>query len=982
MKYYALICLLLWFHSVFGQERTTSLLFDHPVFQNYSMKDGLTSNYCYDVLQDKKGAIWIATLNGLNRFNGNRWETFQQQTEIKRKRLPANWVIDMDEEAGKGIWINTDRGIAFYDFAGDSIQRFSEPVKGWGKIAVLGSSQILVSSWTGLEVFQKKKNQLQSLRKFPETSGNSFPLLYRSPDGTIWTCPEDHPSLIRWNPLTGKLSYVRQLVFRGKKISPVIKGIFQLNPKQILLATRQNGLLIYTIGSDRVEAFFPNEFPDQTQYSQLTRYRMDGERFLIIGTQSEGLIVWNERTHKRSAIRYNPSDPKSLCSNQILTLHTDNNQGIWIATSMGISYFHPSLQKNKSYHFHNREAFRNGILINAVFPLRGNSFLIGTEHNGLFLYDANSDELVTIQSSLNQVSCITQTNSGILVGSKDGVFRFQAKSRKLEAKPLVKGSILRIRQLNDSVIAYCTQTGLKLFDWRQKKFIFQESLKPDAPEKLFCKDVCLKNGKLWILRFFDGWEVREYPGFKTLFVPEPSRLKLPVDYHCIQTSDSFVYIATSAGIIRQQVNNLRKITYLKTSDGLAGDGIENLLIPDKHRLFYTTVDGLYVYYLKSKTSKRLFSYENYGQKWYNQLELSKHGTLLYNVSDYFCSYTINNRFNNTKTPSLEIEKVLINNQLVQIPENKLDLSNQENTIRIYLAAYVYPESGKNKWVYQLNQQEQKASDGLIELQNLPPDDYKLTIYSINNEGVRSRSSKSLLITIAPPFYNTWWFLLLVFLFLFGVFGLFYGYKRYQNIRLLRIRNQISRDLHDELGANVSSIHIMANMLQTNPDSPQAKTALQNISRYSVQISDTINDIIWNINPQFDSVEELIKRMTRYASETIEGTPIEYDLNLPKNSTAFRLDNRTKYHLYLIFKESVNNAVKHSKATRIEIDFQLNGRQFGFYVRDNGSGFDLKAPARGNGIHNLQSRSKEIGAAIFISASPGKGTLVELIIQLT
>lgn len=982
MKYYTLICFLLWLHSVFGQEPVASLLFDHAVFQNYSMKDGLTSNYCYDVLQDKKGAIWIATLNGLNRFNGNRWETFQQQTEIKKKRLPANWVIDMDEEAGKGIWINTDRGIAFYDFAGDSIQQFSGPVKGWGKITATGSEQILVSCWTGLEVFQKKKNQLQSLRKFPETSGNSFPLLYRSPDGTIWTCPEDHPSLIRWNPKTGTLSYIRQLIFQGKKISPVIKGIFQLNPKQLLLATRQNGLLVYTIGSGRTEAFYPAEFPDKIQYSQLTRYRMDGEEFLIIGTQSEGLIVWNERTHKRSVICYNPSDPKSLCSNQILALHTDNNEGVWIATSMGVSYFHPSIQKNKSYHFHNREAFRNGILINTVFPLSENSFLIGTEQNGLFLYNANSDELVTIQSSLTQISCIAQTNTGILVGSGTGVFRFRSKSRKLETKPLFKGSILRIRQLNDSVIAYCTQTGLKLFNWRQKRFVFQESPQPDTPEKLFCKDVCLKNGKLWILRFFDGWEVRAYPGFRTLFVPDLSRLNIPIDYHGMQVSDSFIYIATSAGIIRQQLNDLRKITYLKTSDGLAGDGIENLLIPDKHRLFYTTVDGLYVYYLKSKTSKRLFSYENYGQKWYNQLELSKHGTLLYNVSDYFCSYAINDRFKNTKTPSLEIEKVLINNRPVRIPENKLKLSNEENTIRIYLAACVYPESNKNKWVYQLNQQEQKASDGLIELQNLPPDDYKLTFYSINNEGVRSGLSKSLLFTIAPPFYNTWWFLFLVFLFLFGLFGLFYGYKRYQNIRLLRIRNQISRDLHDELGANVSSIHIMANMLQTNPDTPQAKTALQNISRYSVQISDTINDIIWNINPQFDSVDELIKRMVRYASETIEGAQIDYDVNLPKSYALFRLDNRTKYHLYLIFKEIVNNAVKHSNATAIQIDFQLNGKNFGFSIRDNGSGFDLNAPVRGNGILNLQSRAKEIGALILISTSPGEGTHIELTTQLT
>lgn len=965
----------------FGQKRPAPFLFDHAVFQNYSMKDGLASNYCYDVLQDSKGVIWIATLNGLNRFNGNHWETFQQQAASKSRQLPTNWVLDVDEEKNKGIWINTDRGIAFYDFKEDSIFRYPEPVKGWGKITSLGSHQIMVSSWTGLEIFRETNRKLMPIQAFPETSSNSFPFLYRAPDGKIWTCPEDRPSLICWNPANGKLSYVHELHFRGRKISPVIKGIFQLNRAQLLLSTKQHGLLIYTIKSGVAEAFFPHAFPTNIPYSQLTRFRIGTERFLIVGTQSEGLIVWNERTHKRSVVHYNASDPKSLCSNQILALQTDNNDGLWIATSMGVSYFHPSLQKNKSYHFHHREAFRNGILINAVFPLSQTLFLVGTEHNGLFLYNADTDELTTIRSTLTQISCIARTRKGILVGSGKGVFRFQAESQQLMPQALVTENTLKIKQLDKHIIAYCTQTGLMLFDTRLNKFIFKESVHPDAPEKFFCKDVCLKNGKLWILRFFDGWEVREYSTLKKIFVPEPSRLKLPIDYHAIQASDSFVYIATSAGIIRQHLHKLSDIDWLKTADGLAGDGIENVLVQDNHRLFYTTVDGLYVYSLKHRVSKRLFSYENYVQKWYNQLELTDHGTLIYTISDYFCSYTINNRFRNRKTPSLEIEKIWINNLPAGIPEGSMHLSNRENNIRIYLAGCVYPESGKNKWFYQLNQQEYKVSDGVIELQNLPPDDYRLTFYSVNNEGIRSASSKSLLITIAPPFYNTWWFLLLVFLFLFGLFGLFYGYKRYQNIRLLQIRNQISKDLHDELGANVSSIHIMANMLQNDPHSPMAQRALDNISRYSVEISDTINDIIWNVNPQFDSLDELIRRMVRYASETIEAAGIEYELQIPEFHTSFKLDNQKKYHLYLIFKESINNAVKHSGADTIEIAFRLNGKLFEFSVKDNGSGFDPNKQSSGNGIRNLQARASEIGATISIGSFAGEGTGISLTIQL-
>ncbi len=978
MKGSVLLVVLLQFAAVFGQERTVSRLFDHAVFQNYTMKDGLASNYCYDVLQDQKGTIWIATLNGLNRFNGNHWETYQQQTESKNKQLPANWVMDIDEEKGKRIWINTDRGIACCNLTGDSVYRFPEPIKGWGKISVVRPGQILVSAWTGLEWFKQENKQLHSIQTFPETNGNSFPFIYRGPYGSTWTCPEDHPSIIRLNTRTGKLKYIRSVFFRGKKISPVIKGMLQLNRYQLILATKQNGLLLYNIRTNHATAFFPEQFSAKTSYGPLIRYRIGKEHFLLIGTQSEGLLVWNERTHQRTSVRYNASDPKSLCSNQILALYADNNDGAWIATGMGVSYFHPSLQKNKSYHFHNREAFPDGILINAVLPLSANSFLIGTENNGLFIYDSNSDELTTVNSSLTSISCITRTRSGILVGSGKGIFRFIPESGKLHPKALISEGILNIRQLNHSVIACCTQKGLLLYDGLKKQVLFREKTDPAAPEKSFCKDVCMKDGKIWILRFFDGWEVREYPSFNPLFVSKPAQF--PIDYHGIRASGAYMYIATSAGIIRQQINRLSRVTILKTRDGLVGDEIENILPAGSDRLFYTTVDGLYSYSLKKQASKRLFSYENYVQKWYNQLELSGNGTLLYSVSDYFCSYDFRDPYRNRKTPDPDIEKILVNDRQHSV-SNQLDLAYGENTIRIFLAGHLYPDASKNKWVYRLNNQEPKTCSGLIELQNLPPDAYTLSYYTVNNEGVRSHFTRSIRIRIAPPFYTTWWFMLLALVFISSLFAVFYAYKRSQNLRLLRIRNQISRDLHDELGANVSSIHIMANMLQSDPGSPRAQTALNNLSRYSVQISDTINDIIWNINPKFDSVDELIKRMTRYASETIEAAGIAYDLSLPATIPPIKLDNQTKYHLYLLFKESVNNAVKHSKADNIEIAFQLSGKQFGFSVKDNGKGFDPSAQTHGNGISNLVSRAKEIRALISIDSTPGTGTHVQLTIQL-
>jgi len=157
--------------------------------------------------------------------------------------------------------------------------------------------------------------------------------------------------------------------------------------------------------------------------------------------------------------------------------------------------------------------------------------------------------------------------------------------------------------------------------------------------------------------------------------------------------------------------------------------------------------------------------------------------------------------------------------------------------------------------------------------------------------------------------------------------------------------------------------------------------LANISKYSVQISDTINDIIWNVNPKFDSVEELIKKMIRYASETLEGAQINYTVNVPKLTSKIELDNQFKYHLYLIFKEIINNAAKHSGADMVNIMIKPQPGLFSFRVNDNGKGFNTRDPDNGNGLYNLRSRAKDIQATLHISSVPGKGTDIELTVKL-
>jgi signal transduction histidine kinase len=136
-----------------------------------------------------------------------------------------------------------------------------------------------------------------------------------------------------------------------------------------------------------------------------------------------------------------------------------------------------------------------------------------------------------------------------------------------------------------------------------------------------------------------------------------------------------------------------------------------------------------------------------------------------------------------------------------------------------------------------------------------------------------------------------------------------------------------------------------------------------------------------VNPNFDSISELIKRMTRFASETLEAANINYSINLPDNQLNIVLDNQVKYHLYLMFKEAVNNSAKYSNASLVQIDINYSTGFFLIKIKDNGLGFIESAIEKGNGLENMRARANEINAELSISSEINKGVEITVSIKL-
>ncbi len=200
----------------------------------------------------------------------------------------------------------------------------------------------------------------------------------------------------------------------------------------------------------------------------------------------------------------------------------------------------------------------------------------------------------------------------------------------------------------------------------------------------------------------------------------------------------------------------------------------------------------------------------------------------------------------------------------------------------------------------------------------------------------------------------------------------------RQLALEQMRQTISRDLHDDIGSALSSINILSKVAQEEKDNTQ--NYLQRISDQSAKMMETMGDMVWSINPQNDSLEQVIVRMREFATEILDAQNIalEFTDNIPVNLV---LDAEKRKNLFLIFKEVINNAAKYSQATQVKVSLSKIHNDVHLHISDNGKGFNETTVRAGNGLRNLRERATEIGGTLMIKSESGKGTAVDLQMHL-
>jgi signal transduction histidine kinase len=271
--------------------------------------------------------------------------------------------------------------------------------------------------------------------------------------------------------------------------------------------------------------------------------------------------------------------------------------------------------------------------------------------------------------------------------------------------------------------------------------------------------------------------------------------------------------------------------------------------------------------------------------------------------------------------------------------------------------------------------------------------HRFEVQAANGDGIWNNTGASMSVNVLPFFWEAPWFRRsAVAAFAFAAVGAGWLIARARMRReVARLEQQrarelerarIAQDLHDDLGASLTEISLLARLAaEEQPDSAHSRETLPEIATKAQSLVGTLDEIVWAVNPRHDTIESLAEYLAAFAAEFLDAAGITLRLDIPRELPATVLDTEQRHDLFLAAREALNNSVKHSAATEITIQLRADAERLGIVISDNGRGFDPAQRSEGNGATNISARLSRLGGACQVQSTIGAGTSVRLTMPL-
>jgi two-component sensor histidine kinase len=314
--------------------------------------------------------------------------------------------------------------------------------------------------------------------------------------------------------------------------------------------------------------------------------------------------------------------------------------------------------------------------------------------------------------------------------------------------------------------------------------------------------------------------------------------------------------------------------------------------------------------------------------------------------------------------------------------NELILSYDQNFISFEFSSLDFSAPNRNKYTYILEGFQKywtntEGSKRTATYTNLPAGEFFFHVKGTNSDGIGNENAASIKIIINAPFWQTWWFVTLIII-MIAFFIYYLSTLRIKNqLEIEKLKSKIASDLHDNIGAGLTEISILSELAERNKDYRSSSTQkdLQKISDTARYLVDSMSDIVWVVNPQRDSLYDLIIKLKDSYNEFFSSIGISFQVNNVGKSDDIKLPMEYKQNLLLMFKEAINNAIKHSACKKIILEAFFKNDLIEIVLKDDGIGFDSNNINYGNGIKNMENRAKKLNGNLKLESKIGKGTII-------
>ena len=478
-------------------------------------------------------------------------------------------------------------------------------------------------------------------------------------------------------------------------------------------------------------------------------------------------------------------------------------------------------------------------------------------------------------------------------------------------------------------------------------------------------------------------------------------------------ADGIVWIGTLGNGLLRFADG--RFTRFRTQEGLLDNNVTQLLEDEKGDLWGGTYSGIFrvkkselADFAAGKNTKLTWS--SYGKPYgLPALECTagfnpacwraEDGRLWFSTVNGLISVNPSAVSSNRRPPDVIIEELQIDSArrplsvAEQHAQEKIEISPGRHFLQFRYTGLSFsaPDEVRFRWRGEGidRRRQDSGTQRVIGFGPLAPGDYQLQVHASNADGVWNDSGATVAFTVLPFFWETVWFKVVFASAILALLGTIVAIaqrnryrRRLQHVErqreLERERTRIARDLHDDLGTSLTQISMLgalANRDQAAP--PQTRQLIQQMHGRAREMVTALDEIVWAVNPKNDSWSELANYLAYFAEEFFRPTKIRCRLDISEHLPSRPLSAEARHHLFLAFKEAINNVARHSEATFMHLRIEVAPGYVVLSVEDDGRGIpDQGKKARtGNGLVNMQRRMEQIGGSADVLPRPGGGTRV-------